>query len=145
MTSAKPLQRFQGLGCDCLCHSDLGKRACLPAFVCHFPWRRKWLPTPIFWSRESHGQRSLAGYSPWCCKELDMTEQLILHYFTSTLRRGWVFAMISAFCWQNSVSLCRVSFFYSKAELACYPRVSVTLFQQHKRRLHTWTSPDGQC
>ena len=25
---------------------------------------------------ESHGQRSLAGYSPWDCKELDMTEQL---------------------------------------------------------------------
>jgi len=23
-----------------------------------------------------HGQRSLAGYSPWGCKELDMTEQL---------------------------------------------------------------------
>ena len=26
-------------------------------------------PTPIFLSRESHGQRSLAGYSPWDCKE----------------------------------------------------------------------------
>ena len=25
---------------------------------------------------ESHGQRSLAGYSPWGCKESDMTEQL---------------------------------------------------------------------
>ena len=24
--------------------------------------------------RESHGQRSLVGYSPWGCKELDMTE-----------------------------------------------------------------------
>ena len=23
---------------------------------------------------ESHGQRSLAGSSPWCCKETDMTE-----------------------------------------------------------------------
>ena len=23
-----------------------------------------------------YGQRSLVGYSPWCCKELDMTEQL---------------------------------------------------------------------
>ena len=27
---------------------------------------------------ESHGQRSLAGYSPWDCKELDTTEQLSL-------------------------------------------------------------------
>ena len=27
--------------------------------------RRKWQPTPVFWPGESHGQRSLAGYSPW--------------------------------------------------------------------------------
>ena len=26
--------------------------------------------------RESHGQRSLVGYSPWGCKESDTTEQL---------------------------------------------------------------------
>ena len=30
---------------------------------------------------ESHGQRSLAGYSPWGCKEKDMTEWLTLTYF----------------------------------------------------------------
>ena len=28
-------------------------------------WRRKWLPSPIFLPGKSHGQRSLAGYSPW--------------------------------------------------------------------------------
>ena len=38
------------------------------------PWRRAWQPTPVFFPRESHGQRSLAGCSPWGCKELDMTE-----------------------------------------------------------------------
>ena len=37
-------------------------------------WRRKWQPTPIFLPGESHGQRSLAGYSPWGCKELDTNE-----------------------------------------------------------------------
>ena len=26
-------------------------------------WRRAWQPTPVFWPGESHGQRSLAGYS----------------------------------------------------------------------------------
>ena len=26
--------------------------------------------------KNPHGQRSLAGYSPWSCKELDTTEQL---------------------------------------------------------------------
>ena len=28
-------------------------------------WRRAWQPIPVFLSVESHGQRSLAGYSPW--------------------------------------------------------------------------------
>ena len=37
-------------------------------------WRRKWKPTPVFLTRESHGQRSWAGYSPWGHKESDMTE-----------------------------------------------------------------------
>ena len=32
--------------------------------------------TPVFLPRESHGQRSLAGYSWWGCKELDTTELL---------------------------------------------------------------------
>ena len=39
-------------------------------------WRREWQPTPVFMPGESHGQRSLSGYSPWSWKELDMTEQL---------------------------------------------------------------------
>ena len=39
------------------------------------PWRRAWTPTPVFLPGESHGQRSLAGYSPRGCTELDVTEQ----------------------------------------------------------------------
>ena len=38
------------------------------------PWRRKWQLTPVFFPEESHGQRSLAGYSPWGLKELETTE-----------------------------------------------------------------------
>ena len=30
----------------------------------------------FFWLENPHGQRSLAGYSPWSHKELDTTEQL---------------------------------------------------------------------
>ena len=37
------------------------------------PWRRAWQPTQVFLPRESQGQRSLADYSPWGHKELDMT------------------------------------------------------------------------
>ena len=29
------------------------------------PWRKSWQPTPAFLPREPHGQRNLAGYSPW--------------------------------------------------------------------------------
>ena len=35
-------------------------------------------PTAVFLPGESHGQRSLAGHSPWGRKELDTTEQLTL-------------------------------------------------------------------
>ena len=36
--------------------------------------REEWQPIPVFLTGESHGQKSLVGYSPWGCKELDMTE-----------------------------------------------------------------------
>ena len=32
-------------------------------------------PTPVFLPGEFHGQRSLAGYIPWGCKESGTTEQ----------------------------------------------------------------------
>ena len=38
------------------------------------PMEREWQPTPVFLPGEPHGQRSLAGYSPWGHKELDATE-----------------------------------------------------------------------
>ena len=61
--------------------SDVRYRVCLqcrsPRFdlwVDKIPWRREWLPTPVFLPREFHGQRSLMGYSPWGCKRSDTTE-----------------------------------------------------------------------
>ena len=41
--------------------------------VSYRAWRRKWRPTPVFLPGESYGQRSLMGYSPCCCKQLDIT------------------------------------------------------------------------
>ena len=35
------------------------------SWVGKIPWRRKWQPAPVFLPGESHGQRSLGGYSPW--------------------------------------------------------------------------------
>ena len=48
-------------------------------WVSEIPWRRKWQPTLVFLPGESHGQRNLAGYSPWGHKESDMTERLSTH------------------------------------------------------------------
>ena len=46
------------------------------------PWTREWQPTPLVLPGEFLGQRSLVGYSPWGCKELDTTERLS-HFFQS--------------------------------------------------------------
>ena len=47
-------------------------------WVGKIPWRWGWQPTPVFLPGESHGQRSLAGYSPRGCIESDTTERLSL-------------------------------------------------------------------
>ena len=56
--------------CQCKRHKRLG----FDPWIKKIPWRRKWQPTPVFLPGKSHGQWSLAGYSPCGCKELDMTE-----------------------------------------------------------------------
>ena len=50
------------------------KRLGFDPWVREIPWRRAWQPTPVFMPGESHGPRSLAGYSPWGRKESDTTE-----------------------------------------------------------------------
>ena len=45
-------------------------------WVGKIPWRKEWLPTPVFLPGEFYEQRSLMGYSPWGLKESDTTEQL---------------------------------------------------------------------
>ena len=55
-------------------------------WVGKIPWRREWLPTPVFLPGEFHGDRSLVGYSSWGHKELDTTEWLT-HTHTHTHRQ----------------------------------------------------------
>ena len=45
-------------------------------WVGKIPWGRKQQPIPVFLPRELHRQKSLAGYSPWGCKESGTTERL---------------------------------------------------------------------
>ena len=62
--------RGQESTCQCRRHQRRG----LGPRVRTVPWRRTWQPAPVFPPGESHGQRSLAGYSPWGHRELDATE-----------------------------------------------------------------------
>ena len=52
------------------------------SWVGKIPWRSAWQPTPVFLPGESHGLRSLVGYSPWGLKESDTTERLTLEQLT---------------------------------------------------------------
>ena len=55
------------------CQGQRHKRPRFDPWVRKTPWRRKWQPPPVFLPGESHGQRSLVGYSSWDPKESDMT------------------------------------------------------------------------
>ena len=56
----------------CQCWSY--KRHTCNTWVGKIPRRRAWHPTPVFLPGESHGQRSLVGYSLWGRIESDTTE-----------------------------------------------------------------------
>ena len=64
---AQWLKKKKKSACQC-------RRPSFHPSVGKIPWRRKWQPTPVFLPGCSHGQSSLAGYSPWGCKESDTTE-----------------------------------------------------------------------
>ena len=61
--------------CQCRRHRIHG----FVPWVKKISWRRKWQPTPVFSPWKSHGQRRLAGYSPWGPKEWDKTEHTHTH------------------------------------------------------------------
>ena len=52
------------------------------------PWNSKWQPTPVFLPRESHGQRSLVGYSPWGQRvRHDWATKHICRWLTASLNK----------------------------------------------------------
>ena len=61
-------------GKESICQCWRRRRHRLDPLVRKLPWKRKQQPTPVFSPGESHGERGLAGYSPWDHKESDMTE-----------------------------------------------------------------------
>ena len=87
--------------CQCRRH----KRFRFDPWVRKIPWRRAWQPTPVSLPGESHGQRSLADYSPWVTKsqtrlkQLSMHAPLLLHISTS-----WYIEKMETFIWYTQVN-----------------------------------------
>ena len=51
------------------------------------PWRMEWLPTPVFWPREFHGQRSLARYSFMGSQRVRHDQVTFTHYNPGSIWR----------------------------------------------------------
>ena len=93
-------------------------------WVKKIPWIREWLTIPVFFPGEFHGQRSLAGYSPWSCKE----SLFIFHKMLV------MFAYDMVFCNNiHHITLVTVFFFmkkftvYSLGNFQVYDRVLFTI------------------
>ena len=67
-------------------------------WVWKIPWRREWLPNPVFWPGEFYGL-----YSPWGCKELDTTEQLSLTLKISL--KIFAFLLKNHYCGDKRINL----------------------------------------
>ena len=86
-TSSAKAPRLTGgaNGKEFVCQYRRCKRCGLSPWVWKIPWSRKWHPAPVSLLGKFHGQRSLAGYSPWGLRELDTTEHLSTHTLGLTL------------------------------------------------------------
>ena len=79
-------------------------------WVRKIPWRREWLPTPIFLPGESYRRRSLVGYSPWGHKESETTKQLILSLSTFSMLFINIFTSFSSLHEVNKVNSLSILF-----------------------------------
>ena len=59
------------------------------------PWRKEWLPTPVFLPGEFYGQRSLAGYSLWGRKSWTRLRDEVHTYWVISLFSFFVLTLLS--------------------------------------------------
>ena len=82
-------------------------------WVKKIPWSRKWQPTSVSLPGISHGQRNLAGYSPWRHKASDKTSQLNDNKKADDSKEGWSLGQISQqLKWREDVMSYTVFFFW---------------------------------
>ena len=77
---------ISGKECTCQC-----RRHGFNTWVRKIPWRRKWQPTPVFSPGKSHGQRSLAGYSPGVTKSWTrLSKRAVCHLIPHHKSSAWL-------------------------------------------------------
>ena len=78
------------------------------------PWRREWLPTPVFLPGELHGQRSLVDCSPWGCKQSNTTKQLTVSlHFTGDINTTLHFSLGEKMEWYVHESYRKFTFYWT--------------------------------
>ena len=78
------------------------RRCGFDPWVGTIPWRRERQHIPAFLPGKSHGQRILAGYSPWGHTELDATERASLTRWT------WVWVNSGSWWWTGRPGVLRL-------------------------------------
>ena len=70
-------------------------------WVRRIPWRWKWQLTPVFLPGKSHGQRSLAGSSPWSCERVGHNSVTKQHIVITTHLKNREDFLINKFMEEN--------------------------------------------
>ena len=100
-------------------------------WVGKIPWRRTWQLTPVLLPGKSHGWRSLVGYSPLGCKQLDPTLRLstpklndryCLLEMPSFKQELTTHYCVTTKCWPIILNGCTSSVLLLLMPLLCAPR-----------------------
>ena len=86
--------------CQCRRH----KRCGFHPWIGKIPWRRKWQPIPVFLPGKSHGQRRLAGYSPWDLKSQTQLNDWAHMLLSLSCSESWLFK-IHSYCLPQRIAL----------------------------------------
>ena len=107
----------------------------------------KWPATPVFLPAKSHGQRSLAGYSPWGHKELDTTEWVTLGSHVYLTAICWARVASTHWKWTGQWQLAsdHIAWLSHPARVSCR-RMGYTLkgILCHKQTFRSWQSEASQ-
>ena len=110
-------------GKESACPCERCERCSFDPWLGKIPRSRKWQPTSVFLPRKFHRQRRLTGYSPWGCKESDMTEWLRTQH-THLLCQGKTLRQSPMPSWCRSYA---VEGFQSSQETSPYLVIVMTL------------------